>query len=208
MSGVEFQSLGMPGAILLLITALLLLTVQEWRLSLAIFAIQYLGVFLLTAIHWPVMMALSKLVAGWISATVLTLAISSSSTGLPGVRPRNLSIFRQGISVTIFKLGTAGMIVLVILTFSPSASKWVPGIGSEQVMGALFLLGLGLLNLGLTAVPFRVILALMTVLSGFEVIYSAVEFSTLVAGLLAGVNLGLAIIGAYLISAPGSMHPT
>jgi hypothetical protein len=45
------------------------------------------------------------------------------------------------------------------------------------------------------------LLGLLTVLSGFEIVYSAVETSTLVAGLLAGVTLGIAVVGAYLITA-------
>jgi hypothetical protein len=45
-------------------------------------------------------------------------------------------------------------------------------------------------------------LGLLTVLSGFEILYSAVEVSALVTGLLAGVNLGLALVGAYLLLAP------
>jgi hypothetical protein len=60
-----------------------------------------------------------------------------------------------------------------------------------------------LLHLGLTAQPLRVVLGLLTVLSGFEILYAAVESATLVAGLLAAVNLGLALVGAYLLVAPG-----
>jgi hypothetical protein len=37
-------------------------------------------------------------------------------------------------------------------------------------------------------------------LTGFETLYAAVEGSVLVAGLLAVVDLGLALVGAYLIS--------
>jgi hypothetical protein len=40
------------------------------------------------------------------------------------------------------------------------------------------------------------------VLSGFEIIYANMESSVLVTGLLAGVNLGLALVGAYLLVAP------
>jgi hypothetical protein len=73
----------------------------------------------------------------------------------------------------------------------------------EQVWGGLILIGIGLLHLGLTAQPLRVVLGLLTVLSGFEILYAAVESATLVAGLLAGVNLGLALVGAYLLVSPG-----
>jgi hypothetical protein len=44
-------------------------------------------------------------------------------------------------------------------------------------------------------------MGLMTVLSGFEILYSTVESSVLVAALLAVINLGLALVGAYLLIA-------
>jgi hypothetical protein len=54
----------------------------------------------------------------------------------------------------------------------------------------------------MTAQPFRVILGLLTVLSGFEALYAALESSILVAAMLSVVNLGLALVGAYLLTVP------
>ena len=56
--------------------------------------------------------------------------------------------------------------------------------------------------MGLTALPLRIVLGLLTVFSGFEILYAVVETSTLVSGLLAGVSLGLALVGAYLMTVP------
>jgi hypothetical protein len=157
---------------------------------------------------WTLMMSLTKLVAGWIAVAVLGMAMSNSVTAnpIPDQRSTSEKLFPRltGLSLAawIFRVVTALMIVLVVLTVAPATTGWVPGIRFEQVLGALILLGLGLLHLGLTASPLRVVIALLTTLSGFEIIYASVEDSTLVAGLLAGVNLGLALIGAYLLSAP------
>ncbi len=208
MSGIDFQGLALPGALLVLFTALALLTFQDWRVSLGILSLQYIGVFILVAIQWPLMMSLTKLVAGWIAVAVLGMAMSSvvsaSQISEQNAAPKNvfLRITRLSFSAWVFRLVTALMIVLVVLTMAPATAAWIPGIRFEQVLGALILLGLGLLHLGLTANPLRVVIALLTTLSGFEIIYATVEKSTLVAGLLAGVNLGLALIGAYLLSAP------
>jgi hypothetical protein len=65
---------------------------------------------------------------------------------------------------------------------------------------------MGLLHLGITSHILRVVIGLMTVLSGFEILYSTVEGSILVAALLAVINLGLALVGGYLLiasNAPG-----
>jgi hypothetical protein len=60
---------------------------------------------------------------------------------------------------------------------------------------------MGLLHLGVTNHILRVTIGLMTALSGFEILYATVENSVLVAGLLAIINLGLALAGSYLLIA-------
>ena len=61
---------------------------------------------------------------------------------------------------------------------------------------------MGILHLGLTAQTWRTILGLLTVFSGFEILYATVETSILVTGFLAVVTLGISLIGAYLLVAP------
>jgi hypothetical protein len=96
----------------------------------------------------------------------------------------------------------AGLVALAVLSLAPKAASWVPGVNPSQLIGGAFLIGMGLLHLGLTSQPMRVVIGLMTVLSGFEILYAVVEASTLVAGLLAVINLGLALAGAYLLVSP------
>jgi hypothetical protein len=63
------------------------------------------------------------------------------------------------------------------------------------------------LQLGINSGVLRVIVALLTVLAGFEVLYAALEGSILVAALLAVVNLGLGLAGAYLLNASTPEEP-
>jgi hypothetical protein len=53
----------------------------------------------------------------------------------------------------------------------------------------------------MTSEILNVILGLLTVLTGFEILYAAIESSILVSGLLAVTNLGLGIAGSYLLIA-------
>jgi hypothetical protein len=62
-------------------------------------------------------------------------------------------------------------------------------------------MGMGILHLGITAQPMRVTIGLLTVFSGFEIVYAALEGSILVAALLATIDLGVALVGAYLLTA-------
>lgn len=189
------ESLALPAAIFLSLTGFLLLISSDWRVSVLILAVQYGGVFVLVAQSWSVEMAVVKLVAGWMAGAVLGMALVSI--------PEGSFIFRQlNLSGIIFRLLLAVLVVLVMVSLAPQLARWVPGVAPVQAYGGAFLIGLGLVHLGLTARPLGVILGLLTVFSGFEIWYASVETSILVSGLLAGINLGLALVGAYFLNLP------
>lgn len=194
-----------PVVILLMITSLGILIVHEWRWALILLILQYLGVFILVTLSWSLYLALAKLIAGWAAGGVLWMAqvnrIASERSGDGAEDEQSDSLL--GVSGRLFRSFSAAMVWLVVFSVSPMVQTWLPAIRIEQVWGAFILIGLGLLHLGLTAEPFRVVLGILTVLSGFEIIYASVEVSTLVQGLLAGVTLGISLVGAYLILAPG-----
>jgi hypothetical protein len=68
-----------------------------------------------------------------------------------------------------------------------------------QIWGGLALIGLGLLQLGFSGRTFQVALSLLIMLAGFEILYASLETSTLVAGLLAMVNLSLSLVASYMM---------
>ena len=68
-----FQSLATPAFVLLLVAAVVVLILRDWRLVLAALAVQYIGVFVLTAGAWPVSLAIIKLVVGWMATAALGL---------------------------------------------------------------------------------------------------------------------------------------
>jgi hypothetical protein len=198
-----------PGLILIVLTTFTLLLSRDWRWIISAFFIQYLGVFLLVIGLWPLPMAVTKLIAGLITVGVLWTAWISSRALTRGDETKdNPYIPFLGSSVistqsgNIFRLFAAGIVLLAAISSVPTVVGALTGIGSEQALGALLLIGLGLLHLGFTAHPFRVVVGLLTVLSGFEVIYAAIESSVLIAGLLTGVTMGLALVGAYLLMIP------
>lgn len=199
-------ALGFPAVIMILLTASTLLVSRNWRLSIISLGIQYLGVFTLVAMQASLQVALAKLVAGWISCAVLGLALTGSleSSSVSPLEPGRVSLNSQSVTPSgwLFRLLAVGIVGLAVSSMVSPLVGWAPEIQIEQAWGALLLIGLGLLHLGLTTQPLNVVLGLLTVLSGFEILYSAVEVSALVTGLLASVNLGLALVGAYLLLAP------
>jgi hypothetical protein len=180
--------------VLLVVTSTGLLIVRDWRWSLILLAAQYLGVFVLTLQHWPLGMASVKLVAGWMSAAILGMTRSS----FPSLEVEEQGFWPRG---RLFRLFAAGIILLIVWVTTPVADTIMADAGYAVTGGSLILIGMGLLHLGMTSYTLRVVIGLMTVLSGFEILYSAVEGSVLVAALLATINLGLALVGAYLMIA-------
>lgn len=191
-----FPGISLPALILVSLTGLFLLLSRDWRWMIAALALQYLGVFLFVVFVWPLEISVVKLVAGWMSGAILGIAISNSPTAWQQEE--------QAVpSSRVFRLLAAGLVGLTVGTLAAPLQAWLPRVSLGLVLASLVLLGLGLLHLGLTSQPLRSVIGLLTALSGFEILYAAVETSTLVAGLLAGVNLGLALAGAYLLVSPG-----
>jgi hypothetical protein len=176
---------------LVIFTATGLLFNRDWRWSLGLLAIQYLLVFWMVQTHWPVSMAAAKIVTGWMACAVLGIAQLNSRKDEESEDP-----WLKG---RLFQIFAAGMVLIVTYSLSPLIVSWM-GVGLPVAWGAMLLIGLGLLHLGITSDSFQVIIGLLTVLAGFEVLYAAVESSVLVAALLAVVNLGLALTGAYFLT--------
>lgn len=175
--------------VVLVITTLFLLLNQNWRWSIIALAVQFLAVFILTTLVWPFGLAAVRLVAGWMAGAVL---------GASQPDPELAEDPITGSSAFVFRFLVAILVWILVFTLSPLVSTLVP-LPSPLVMGAMLLIGMGLIHLGVTTRPLRVLLGLLTTLSGFDLVYAAVENSVLVAGLLAVVTLGLALVGAYLL---------
>ena len=180
--------------VLMVVTSTGLLFVRDWRWNIILLAMQYLGMFVLTLQHWPVGMASVKVVAGWMSAAILGMTRS----GLSAEAAAEENISPGG---RLFHMFAGGTIVSIAAVVTPGVDTIMEDAGFPVTNGGLLLIGMGLLHLGISAQVLRVAIGLMTVLSGFEILYSTVEGSILVAALLAVINLGLALVGAYLLIA-------
>jgi len=180
--------------VIVIITSAGLLIVRDWRWSIILLAVQYFGMFILVLQHWPLGMASVKVVAGWMSAAILGMTRSGITT---------IILDEEGFwpSGRLFRLFMAGMVLMIVAAVTPGVDTIMADAGYAVTGGSIILIGMGLLHLGITSYILRVVIGLMTVLSGFEILYSAVEGSVLVAGLLAVINLGLALVGAYLLMA-------
>ena len=153
-------------------------------------AIQYIGVYWMIQIHWPVTMAAVKLITGWMACAVLGIAQINARR-----EEENENTWLQG---RLFYVFAAVLVLLATYSWSHTAASWL-GLNQLATWSGLLLIGLGLLHLGITSDPFRVIIGLLTAMAGFEILYAAVESSALVTALLVVIDLGLALAGAYFL---------
>lgn len=179
-------------ALVLAVTSVGLLLSRDWRWSLGLLAVQYFAAFWLVFGHWPLTMSAAKLVTGWMAAAALGMTQLNIKDD-----PAGETSWPEG---RLFRVFAAGLLLVTVSAAANSLTVWLPDAGLPAIWGSLALIGLGLLHLGMTLHPLRVILGLLTTLLGFEVLYSSVENSILVAGLLAVITLGLALTGSYLLA--------
>lgn len=176
-------------------TSTAILINRDWRLSLGALALQYLAAFWLITRHLPFAMGSAKLITGWMVVATLGMTKLSLSheteESQPAFLPRG-ERFRL-ILLMVVALATAGA--------TPRIEAALPGLGLQVIAGSLLLVGAGMAHLGTTSDAFDTILGLLTMMTGFEILYAAIESSLLVTGLLAVANLGLGLSGAYLLTA-------
>lgn len=173
----------------------IILVSRDWRVSLGALALQYLAAFWLVSQHLPFAMGSVKLITGWMVVAILgmtRLSLTQSEQNEPD------AFYPRGAA---FRLTLMGIVTLAAFGAAPRIEANIPGLGLAVIAGSLILIGAGVVQLGVTSDLMRVSLGLLTLLSGFEIIYAAVESAILVTGLLAAVNLGLGVLGSYLLTA-------
>ncbi|HQV94694.1 MAG TPA: hypothetical protein PLA27_08670 [Anaerolineales bacterium] len=185
--------------VIILITSVSLLLARDWRISIILLAVQYLAMFILLLPHLPLGMASVKVVTGWMCAAILGMTRSDLKD-----EDSKENLWPRG---RLFSLFAAGMVGLIVTGATPSVNDIMADAGTAVTAGGLLLVGLGLLHLGITSQILRVTQGLLTVIAGFEIIYSAVESSALVVALLVVINLGLALVGSYLMIASQHREP-
>lgn len=175
----------------------LLLTVLANRVArIALLALQYAAVAWLTGLSLPLEVAAVKLVAGMIACGILAVTESLRDGSEPRPYGRELG--------TGFRFFASILVLVAALGLGQSNWMGVPDISREAILGSTVLMAMGFLQLGLFGSAFRVGIGLMTVLSGFEVVYSLIEPSLAVLALIASVHIGLAMVVSYLALIAGT----
>lgn len=167
---------------------------NKWQIKLLALAATYFFVFVLVAQSWPLSIAAVKWVSGLMASAILAFT-QMASTGSDNFQSKK----SQG---TTFKILALLLMSIIVLAIAPQLNEWIVSIDIFQSIGALFLIAIGLMGISLNSRILPVIIGLLSIFAGFEIIYSTVELSSLLAALLAVINLGIAMVGAYLMTLP------
>jgi len=194
----NLQSFSFLAVLLLMATSLTLLISQNWRWTVIALAVQYIGIFWLVSQTLPVGIAVVKLVVGWMSGAVLAAS-----------QPVNEfeDFHRRELSIQIFRTITSFLVWALVFSTAAQVQALFPRIQQYSALGGMLLLGMGLLQLGMTQQPVRVIVGLLTLSGGMDILYASVESSLMVTGLLAVINLGIVLAGVYLLASPTLEEP-
>lgn len=193
---------GTPAVLLVTLTAVLLLFLKSWQVSLAALIIQYLVAGLLFAWILEPELAGIKLIVGLFVCLILYLTGRQVDWGnlevdikrKPG-RPVSigpLTISSHILVRSAMALGI-GAVALVILPRSEEAN--LPGV---LAIGAYVLVALGLLGLGNHYRPYKAGMSFLTFLTGFDLLYNALAFSNIMLIFFAATQLAAALVITYL----------
>lgn len=177
--------------VVIVMAAMINLVFRDWRINAAALSAQYLAAFVLVMLSWPIEVAIVKLITGWMATAAIAFTCLRQKSHVSSTEVASNLFFR----------GLAGLlIVLLIFIVAPTLHEAVfPAVDLMIIQGGLILMGMSLMQLGMNSEPYLVIISLLSFLTGFEVIHAALELSTLLTGLLVIVNLGLALVGVYLM---------
>jgi len=178
---------------IIILASLTATVLRNWRFTLIAIAVQYLGITIILSFFTPIGIAVIKLIVGWMSCAVIGITcISIKNSDLN----EEILLFPR----LLFRAVAAILILLIVLSLMPGVSQtFLIDVPSAILIPSFSLIALGLLQLGMTTSTFYTITGLLTFFSGFELLYSVLESSSLVVGLLAVVNMGLVSIGAFLL---------
>lgn len=193
----NLSQIGIIPVVLAMATSLAILWRMKRRWVFGTLVAQYLVVVVMVLQSWSVGLALVKLIVGLVSSAILASVLDDEVEA-------SVTLDRAG---QVLRSLVAVFFWVIIFYSVPGLQSWLK-VESSIVAVSLILIGIGLLQLGMTTQPVFVAIGLLTFLSGFEVLYSALEESVLLAGLMAVVNLGIALAGSYLAgTVPGKGMP-
>jgi hypothetical protein len=204
---------GFPAAYLVLVAAAVIVVVGDWRVSVLALALQYLLAGLLFVDVLDPRLAIIKLFIGLFICLILYITARQVNWGrLPvditkaeAVQLRDERQIRFGsflLPTSLpFRLFLVLMMALVVWVLAQRPEYRLPVVPEHVNLAVLALAGMGLLGASLTSEPLKAGMGLLMFLSGFELLYSALDQSVTMLALLSAAEMAVMLVLAYLTQA-------
>jgi len=187
--------------ILIVLAGIYNLIGNDWRRIGFSLAIEFIAIFLFATLNIPFSLALVKLLEGWMAIAILGTTLSTlpivdktifdhANRQFNETDPFSPKLFRVFFAVLI------GIAIVVNIFFVHNLFLMIDRV---QTIAGLFMLGFGILMCSFRQTIYSSAVGLLTFMGGFEVLFIALEPSVLLLGLLAGVDLAIASVCAWLI---------
>jgi hypothetical protein len=181
------------------ILAAILAIVLDWRLAMVSMLVQYLLVSLLLALEVPQGIATIKLLSGAVTCMILYWTARRIEQGLDRVEDgrawfrSNREIYPMGLPFRFLAL----IFISLVLYTLPERFSFVL-FPREFLVPAMWLMAMGLLTIILTRDPLKTGLGLLAFQNGFELLYTLIEPSLSVVGLLGISTILVGLAASYL----------
>jgi hypothetical protein len=176
-------------AVTLLVTVSILVS-SNWRWMVAGLAIQYLISFILIVQIWPLALASVKLISGWMGVVLLGISLVSSDYH---------SEIEKPVSERIFIFITLLLLWMVITATIPRLNEWLP-ISYTNLYIGLTMMASGLLQTSHKIDIVGILIGILSILIGFDIIYSSLEGSALVTAFYGLINIAICMLGIFIIN--------
>jgi len=174
--------------LLIFMGCLTFISVSKPKWALISMGIIYLSVFIISVQFNSTWSALIRLMTGL--ATLLMVFISLSG--------KQITFPQTPHSGSLFRLSGFILFSLIAAFVSIKAANFL-SFPLDVILAGLLVTFCGILELGTSGFPLKVILGILVLYCGFSTIYCSLEASLLVNGLLSAINLALGVVGFYLV---------
>ncbi len=187
------EQIGNASVFILLLVVFLQLQHINQNLRIWLVGVQYLGVFFIIIQVWPLNLAASFLLSGWMGTAVLGMAVIGMSSNTSSLANE------QKLNLTNPLISVISGIFILLLSFSLSYSfhEWFSAMRELYIASALLLIGFGAVQVVFYQQILATTAALLTILTGFEILFSGLSSSIFVVGMLDAVTLLIALSGAF-----------
>lgn len=204
---------GLPAVYLIMIGAVIILVAWDWRIVLFALTAHYLVVGLLFVDVLDPRLTMVKVLVGLFVCLIMYMTARQVNLGKlpPDLLPEEAAQLHQEQRLAVGplripetlprRLILAPLMITAVFFLSQSPEHQLPLIDETLAhfsLAVYTLLGMGMLGMVLTTEPWQAGIGLFLALSGFELFYVTINQSVLTLAMLAGVNLLVAVVLAYL----------